>query len=57
MGLYQKDFATRLAVTAQTVRNWENRRKFPCRKHLKILETLCDRVFDGEAALTEGSGT
>ena len=24
MGLYQQDFARRLAVTAQTVRNWEN---------------------------------
>jgi DNA-binding transcriptional regulator YiaG len=46
MGLYQKDFARRLAVTAQTVRNWENGRGFPCRKHLKTLETLCDGVFD-----------
>ena len=46
MGLYQKDFATRLEVTAQTVRNWEHGRVFPCRKHLKTLETLCDGVFD-----------
>jgi transcriptional regulator with XRE-family HTH domain len=46
MGLYQQDFATRLAVTAQTVRNWEHGRAFPCRKPLKTLEILCDGVFD-----------
>ena len=46
MGLYQKDFAVCLKVTAQTVRNWENGRAFPCRKPLKRLETLCDGVFD-----------
>ena len=48
MGLYQKDFAARLEVTAQTVRNWESGRAFPCRKHLKTLETLCEGVFDEE---------
>jgi DNA-binding transcriptional regulator YiaG len=46
MGLYQEDFARRLEVTAQTVRNWENGRAFPCRKPLKTLETLCEGVFD-----------
>jgi DNA-binding transcriptional regulator YiaG len=46
MGLYQKDFAARLAVTEDTVRNWETGRTFPCRKHLKRLETLCEGVFD-----------
>jgi DNA-binding transcriptional regulator YiaG len=46
MGLYQKDFARRLEVTAQTVRNWENGRAFPCRKHLKTLETLFKGLFD-----------
>jgi DNA-binding transcriptional regulator YiaG len=40
MGLYQQDFAARLEVTAQTVRNWEHGRAFPCRQHLKTLETL-----------------
>jgi DNA-binding transcriptional regulator YiaG len=46
MDLYQKDFARRLEVTAQTVRNWEHGRGFPCRKNLKMLEALCDGVFD-----------
>jgi DNA-binding transcriptional regulator YiaG len=46
MGLYQKDFARRLKVTDQTVRNWEHGRAFPYRKPLKTLETLCDGVFD-----------
>ena len=46
MDLYQKDFARRLAVTEDTVRNWENGRAFPCRKPLKTLETLCEGVFD-----------
>jgi DNA-binding transcriptional regulator YiaG len=46
MGLYQKDFAARLEVTAQTVRNWENGRGFPCRKNLKKLETQFAGVFE-----------
>jgi DNA-binding transcriptional regulator YiaG len=49
MGLSQKDFARRLAVTAQTVRNWEHGRAFPCRNHLKTLEILREGMFDKDA--------
>ncbi len=42
----QAAFAARLEVTEQTVRNWENGRGVPCRKHLKTLETLFEGVFD-----------
>ena len=48
MGLDQKELAAWLKVTAQTVRNWEHGRAFPCRKHLKRLETKFAGVFDGD---------